>query len=447
MTRPRSLPVSLLRLAAAVLVLMAVLPAPVRGQSDALEIDVSGARFEPLPLAFLPVTAEDPALADRARAIGAVVQADLERSGLFELIPRAAFLKSEIPFDMAPSFEDWRVINAEALLIARLGRSEDGRLRVQFRAFDVVGGEQILGRQLVGEPRTQRRLAHKLADAVYAVLTGETGYFDSRIAFIDETGPKDARIKRLAIMDQDGENLSYLGPEGIILTPRFSPDGGRLLYISYDTGEPRVFLIDVSSGRRERLGNFPGMSFAPRFAPDGQRLVLSLSERGNTDLYSFSLADRRLTRLTRNPGIDTSADFSPDGQRLVFESDRGGSQQLYVMPGRGGPAERISFGRGRYGTPVWSPKGDLIAFTKMVSGRFHIGVMRPDGSGERLLSTSFLDEGPSFAPNGRYLVFYRDEPGPRGTAKLITVDVTGRNLREVPTPNAASDPAWSPLRD
>ena len=318
---------------------------------------------------------------------------------------------------------------------------------MQFRVFDTLAGTQIAATQFLAGEEDWRRVAHKVADGIYTALTGEGGYFDSRIAFVDERGPKGDRRKRLAVMDQDGANLRYPGPEGLVLTPRFAPDGRRLLYISYDTGQPEVFILDLATGQRRRLGNFPGMSFAPRFSPDGRRVVFSLSEGGNTDLYAMRLADRGLARLTTNPAIDTSPSFAPDGERLVFESDRGGSQQLYTMPAEGGRATRISFGQGRYGTPVWSPKGDLIAFTKIVSGRFHIGVMRPDGSGERLLTTSFLDEGPSFAPNGRVLAFFRESPGQEGRARLMSVDVTGRNLREIPTPNAASDPAWSALRD
>ena len=428
----------------AALAVLALAPAP-RAEDGPLEITVAGAQFEPLPLAMLSLTATDPALAGAAAEIEAVARADLARSGLFDLIAQEAFLKAEIPFDLVPAYADWRVINAEALVMARLAPAADGRLALQFRVFDTVGETQLLARQLIGPESAARRLAHKLADAVFAELTGEGPYFDSRIAFIDETGPKDARVKRLAVMDQDGANLVYPGPEGLVLTPRFSPDGQRILYISYDTGQPEIFLVELASGRRERLGRVPGMSFAPRFAPSGETVVLSRTEDGNTDLYTMRLASGRMTRLTRNPAIDTSASFAPDGRRLVFESDRGGRQQLYVMPAGGGAAERISFGKGRYGTPVWSPEGDLIAFTKIVSGKFHIGVMRPDGSGERLLTTSFLDEGPSFSPNGRYLVFYRDAPGAAGRARLITVDVTGRNLREVETPNAASDPSWSPL--
>jgi TolB protein len=440
-----------LRIAAALLLALAVaagLAPEGRAQSDPLEITVAGAKFEPTPVAIVSFGAADPVLADRARDLVEVVEADLERSGLFELIPRDAFLASEVAFDTVPTFADWRVIDAEALVTGRLMAAEDGRLQVQFRVFDTLAETQLEGMQLLAEPGDWRRIAHKVADGIYTALTGEGPYFDSRIAFIDETGPKGDRRKRLAVMDQDGANLRYLpGADGLVLTPRLSPDGETILYIDYDRGQPEIYLYDLASESRERLGDFPGMSFAPRFSPDGEEVVLSLSQDGNTDLYAMRLDDRRLRRLTTSLAIDTSASYSPDGAQLVFESNRGGSQQLYVMPADGGPARRISFGDGRYGTPVWSPRGDLIAFTKIREGRFHIGVMRTDGSGERLLTTSFLDEGPSFAPNGRVLAFFRESPGQEGRARLMSVDVTGRNLREIPTPNAASDPAWSALRD
>lgn len=438
------LPRPLLALAIALVVMLGAGPAP--AQNDALEITVSGAEFAPLPIAVAEFAA-DPALASRAAEITAVVRADLERSGLFSLIPPAAFINRAPEFDTLPAFEDWRVINADALVVGRVMTAADGRLQVQFRVFDTVAGTQLAGLQFLAASGDWRRMAHKVADGVFTTLTGEGAYFDSRIAFIDETGPKDRRRKRLAVMDQDGANLRYLGPEGLVLTPRFSPDGRRVLFISYDTGSPQVFIADVDSGATRRLGDFPGMTFAPRFSPDGSRVVFSLSEGGTTDIFAMPVGGGTPVRLTSNPGIDTSPSYSPDGSQIVFESDRGGSQQLYVMPAGGGQARRVSFGSGRYGTPVWSPSGDLIAFTKIVGGQFSIGVMRPDGSAERLLSTSFLDEGPSFSPNGRFLVFYRETPGQQGRAQVLSVDVTGRNLRAVPTPNAASDPAWSPLRE
>ena len=322
----------------------------------------------------------------------------------------------------------------------------DGRLLIQFRLWDVFAQEQIAGFMYRTDPESWRRVAHKVADAVYSALTGESGYFDSRIVFVDETGPKGDRRKRLAIMDQDGANLRYLtSGADLVLTPRFSPTDQEIIYISYAQGQPQVYLFDIETGQREALGNFPGMSFAPRFSPDGRQVVMSLSQSGATDIFAMDLATRRMRRLTNSPAIDTSPSFSPDGRQIVFESDRGGSQQLYVMDAGGGSAKRISFGDGRYGTPVWSPRGDIIAFTKMMGGRFQIGVMRVDGSNESILAESFLDEGPTWAPNGRVLMFFRETPGVTGGPRLYSVDLTGRNLRPAPTPSFASDPAWSPL--
>lgn len=416
-------------------------------QETPLELLVAGGQFEPIPVALTAFEAGAPALAAVAGDMVGVIEADLLRSGLFKLIPRAAFIAQATDFDTVPVYADWRAINADALVTGRINQAEDGRLLVQFRVFDTDAEEQIEGLQILSDPADWRRVAHKVADGIYAKMTGEGPYFDSRIVFVDETGPKGDRRKRLAIMDQDGANLRYLpGADGLVLTPRFSPNDQSVLYISYDTGEPQVYLLNLDTGQRERLGSFPGMTFAPRFSPDGTQVVLSLSQGGNTDLFMMRLADRQLRRLTNNPAIDTSASFSPDGSQLAFESDRGGSQQLYIMPANGGPAQRISFGQGNYGTPVWSPRGDTIAFTKILSGRFHIGVMRTDGTDERLLSSSFLDEGPTFSPNGRVLAFFRESPGQMGRAQLMSIDITGRNLRIVETPNAASDPAWSPVR-
>ncbi len=412
-----------------------------------LVITVMGGQFEPLPIAVTAFEAAAPELRLVADGLVGVIKADLVRSGLFKLISPAAFIAQPTDFDTAPAYADWRAINADALVTGRANQTDDGRLMVQFRVFDTDAEEQIEGLQLLSDPTDWRRVAHKVADGIYAKLTGEGPYFDSRIVFIDETGPKGDRRKRLAIMDQDGANLRYLlRADGLVLTPRFSPNDQSVLYISYDSGEPQVYLLNLDTGQRERLGAFPGMTFAPRFSPDGMQVVLSLSQDGNTDLFMMRLADRRLRRLTSNPAIDTSASFSPDGSQLVFESDRGGSQQLYIMPANGGPAQRISFGQGNYGTPVWSPRGDTIAFTKILSGRFHIGVMRTDGTDERLLSSSFLDEGPSFSPNGRVIAFFRETPGQAGRAQLMSIDITGRNLRVIETPNASSDPAWSPIR-
>lgn len=436
------------RLSGGIMLLAALmLGTPVAEAQTPTEIVVSGAAFQPTPVAVLPFQTDSPALAQVANDMVGVIEADLERSGLFKLIPRAAFISQQVAFDAPPVYADWRAINADALVTGRVIQATDGRLNVQFRVFDTDAEQQIQGLQLLADPNDWRRVAHKVADGVYTKLTGEGPYFDSRIVFVDETGPKGDRRKRLAIMDQDGANLRYLpGAEGLVLTPRFAPNDQSILYISYESGTPQVYLLNLDTGQRERLGSFPGMTFAPRFSPDGSQVVMSLSQEGNTDLYAMRLADRQVRRLTNSPAIETSASFSPDGSQIVFESDRGGSQQLYVMPANGGPAQRISFGQGNYGTPVWSPRGDTIAFTKILGGRFHIGVMRTDGTDERLLSSSFLDEGPTFSPNGRVIAFFRESPGQQGRAQLMSIDITGRNLRVVQTPNAASDPAWSPVR-
>lgn len=402
--------------------------------------------FEPLPIAIVPFQSAGGA-GGAAGDITGVLSADLESTGLFALIPPAAFIETGYRFGAVPNYNDWRVINAAALITGEVAQASDGRMLVRLRVFDTFAEEEIEALEFVGAPADWRRFAHKVADAAYVRLTGEGPYFDSRVVFVDETGPKGDRRKRLAVMDQDGANVRYIpGADGLVLSPRFEPNQQSILYISYDTGAPQVFLLNLATGQRERLGAFPGMTFAPRFSPDGRQIALSLAQDGNTDIYIMGLAGRQLRRLTRGPGIETSPDFSPDGSQIVYESDQGGKPQLYIMSAGGGGERRISFGPGSYGTPVWSPKGDLIAFTKILGGRFHIGVMRADGSDERLLSASFSEEGPTFSPNGRVIMFFRESAGAQGAPALYSIDVTGRTLRRVTTPNAASDPAWSPLR-
>ena len=340
-------------------------------------------------------------------------------------------------------FQSWRAINSEFLVNGSVTMTGD-TVVVAFRLWDVLGEKQMTGSQYTTTRSGWRRIAHVVADDIYERITGETGYFDTRIVYVAESGPAQNRVKRLAIMDQDGENHKFL-TDGryLALTPRFSPTTQELIYLSYAGKQPRVFLRDLQTGREESLGRFDGMSFAPRFTPSGDKIVMSIAQNGVSDIYAMPITSRALQRLTNTSSIDTSPSYSPDGKRIVFNSDRGGSQQLYIMSASGSGVERISFGDGRYGTPVWSPRGDLIAFTKMHQGQFFIGVMRPDGSGERLLTQSYMDEGPTWAPNGRVIMFSRQARG--GRSRLYSVDVTGANLREVPTPIDASDPAWSPL--
>jgi len=401
--------------------------------------------LKPIPIAVPEFLGEDPQF---AIDVSNVVAADLERSGLFEPLDRASFIEQVRDLNTPPRLQEWRVLNAQALVVGRAGRAPDGRVVGEFRLWDVFSGRQLASQRFAVGQHEWRRLGHLIADQVYQRLTGEKGYFDTQIVFIDETGPKDKRNKRLAMMDQDGANLRLLSQgRELVLTPRFSPTTQEVAYMQYTGDQPRVFLLNLESGQRELLGNFPGMTFAPRFSPDGQRIVMSIGEGGATLIVEMDLRSRQLRRLTQTNAIDTGPCYSPDGRRIVFESDRDGTQQLYVMNADGSAQRRISFGEGRYSTPVWSPRGDLIAFTKQMSGSFLIGVMRADGSGERALTEGFHNEAPTWAPNGRVLMFFRESRGAGGGPKLYSIDLTGYNERLVPTPAFASDPAWSPLRN
>ncbi|MHA6685713.1 Tol-Pal system beta propeller repeat protein TolB [Mesorhizobium sp. A556] len=403
-------------------------------------IDVNKGNIEPLPVAITDFLAGD----KLGTEISGIIAADLKRSGLFAPIDKSAFIEKISNPDVAPRFDDWKVINAQALVTGRVTKEADGRIRAEYRLWDTYAGQQLSGEQFFANDSNTRRVAHIIADAIYERLTGEKGYFDTRIVFIDESGAKNARVKRLAIMDQDGANVRYLSNgKAIVLTPRFSPNRQEITYMSYEGGEPRVYLLQIETGQRELVGNFPGMTFAPRFSPDGQKVIMSLlRDDGNSNIFTMDLRSRSTTRLTNSTAIDTSPSYSPDGSKIVFTSDRGGRAQIYVMGADGSGQTRISFGDGTYSTPVWSPRGDLIAFTKQTAGEFQIGVMRTDGSGERILSSGFQQEGPTWAPNGRVLMFFRDSSG---GPKLVSVDLTGRNEQSIPTANFASDPAWSPL--
>jgi TolB protein len=412
-----------------------------------VHVDITRGNFQPMPIAipeFIPVTAGD---LDMAQGITQIITANLQRSGLFVPIDPVAFIEKITDLDALPNFQGWRSINAQALIVGRFSRQPGGGLEAEFRLWDVLGAQPLGNgqRYSLTTPENWRRLAHKISDAVYERITGESGYFDTRVAFVDETGPKERRVKRLATMDQDGANVRYLtrGVE-LILTPRFSPTSREITYVSYGQGDPRVYLLSIVSGEREGVGNFLGMSFSPRFSPNGGSVIMSLQEGPNANIFVTELASGNVTRLTNMDAIDTAPCYSPDGSQICFESDRGGQPQIYVMPGAGGPAQRISFGDGIYSTPVWSPRGDYIAFTKQSGGNFAIGLMKPDGSGERILTEGFHNEGPTFAPNGRVIMFFGRQMGGPGPS-LFTIDISGRNQLRVPTPSYASDPAWSPL--
>lgn len=411
-----------------------------------IRVEISGGVIEPTQIAAAPFIAENTAARELSQQIERVMMADLVGSGLFVEIPQAVHISDISNFDTPIQFADWRAINADILITGTV-RATGQDIEAKFRLFNTVTQRALgEGLRLVAPRSTWRRVAHKIADTIYTRLTGDLGYFDSRVAFVAEDGPKNARRKRLALMDYDGENLRFLTDEKtIVLAPRFAPNGRDLVYTSYETGTPKVFLMDVDTLQRRLLDETPGMTFAPRFSPDGTKVAMSINEGANTDIYLMDIASGEKTRLTFGSAIDTAPSFSPDGTKIAFESDRGGKQQIYIMSVNGGPAERITFGTGSYGTPVWSPRGDLIAFTNISAGRFHVGVIGVDGGNERLLTASFLDEGPTWSPNGRVLMFFRESAGADGAPALYSVDVTGRNLKKVPTPGFGSDPAWSPL--
>ena len=433
-------------LTAAFLAVAVLLPAVALAQ---LQVDITRGTVEPLPIAIPEFFGKTPQEIETGRNIADLISTDLERSGLFRPIDRRAFIQQVSALQVQPRFGDWRQINAQALVSGSAQAQRDGRLKVEFRLWDVFGGTQMTGLAYFTAPNNWRRVAHIIADEIYKRITGESGYFDTRVVYISESGPADRRIKRLSIMDQDGANHRFLTDgRALVLTPRFSPTAQEITYLSYTAGQPRVYLYNIDTGQQEILGDFPGMTFAPRFSPDGNKVIMSMAKDGNTEVYSMDLRTRRVQRLTRHPAIDTSPSYAPDGRRIVFNSDRGGTQQLYVMNGDGAGVKRISFGSGRYATPVWSPRGDLIAFTKINRGTFSIGVMQPDGKGERILANGFLVEGPTWAPNGRVLMFFREERrrgSSASTARLYSIDLTGHNERQILTPAGASDPAWSPL--
>jgi TolB protein len=412
----------------------------------ALQVRIDQGVTEPIPLAIPDFLGN----AQANRDIAGVVRADLERSGLFKSLNPASFIEKISDINAPPHFADWRTIQAQGLVTGQATMQTDGRLKVEFRLWDIFGETQMVGLQFTTTPENWRRIAHLVSDAIYERITGEKGYFDTRVVFIAESGPKLNRRKRLAVMDQDGANPVFLTQgDYLVLTPRFNPTAQMIAYMSYIQGRPRVYLFDLETGRQEMLGNFPNMTFSPRFSPDGKSVVMALENNGNSDIYLMDLATRAVKRLTNDPGIDTAPSFSPDGKQIAFESSRGGSQQIYVMNADGTNVHRISFGPGKNGTPVWSPRGDLIAFTKITANFFGICIMRPDGSGERQLTHGWQDEGPTWAPNGRVLMFTRTlesgRNGAGGGSQIWSIDITGKNERRVLSPGDASDPAWSPL--
>ena len=426
-------------------------------QSYALiEVDITRGNLDPLPIAVSPLhvdikseNSKDVKIKELGENISKIIENNFRSTGLFNPLKKEAFVQKPDIAHLKPRFEDWRLIKAQALVTGKI-LIKDEKLKVEFRLWDLAAAKEMTALAFTTTPSNWRRVAHIISDKIYERLTGEEGYFDTRIIYVAESGPKNQRVKKLAIMDQDGAKTKYLtlGNE-LVLTPRFNPTSQMVTYLSYFRNLPRVYLLDIETGMQEVVGDFPGMTFAPRFSPDGKIIIMSFAKDGNSDIYTMDLENRIVEKITNHPSIDTSPSYSPDGKYICFNSDRSGYQQIYVMNKDGSNVKRISFGKGIYGTPVWSPRGDLIAFTKLHKGKFYIGVMRTDGSGERLLTENFYQEAPSWSPNGRVLIFYRetktDEKGDGFSAKLWSIDLTGYNERMVETPTDGSDPSWSSL--
>ena len=412
--------------------------APAQAQ---LQLRIGGGNFQPMPIAIADFGG-DPSLGG---LVSGVVTNNLRRSGYFTPLDHARF-PEQPNFDAAPNFEKWRATGVQGLVTGRVSRDPSGKLKVEFRLWDVTSGQQMTGQQYGTDTANARRTGHLISDAVYTKITGLGPWFDSRIAFVDESGPKENRRKRLMVMDQDGANVRAItSGETSIVAPRYSPATQDIAFMSQATGhQPRVQVINLETGARQALGNVDSMSASPRFSPDGRRLVMSVQQGGNADIVTMDIATKAQHSVTNGMAIDTSPTYAPDGSQIAFESDRGGSQQVYVMGADGSNPHRITFGAGSASQPAWSPRGDLIAYTRQRNGGFAICVSKPDGTGERVLTEGYHNEGPTFAPNGQYVLFFRD-PGGQGGGKLFMVDITGKVEQPIPTPSYASDPTWSPL--
>lgn len=415
-----------------------------------LKVEVTQGTVNPLPIALLSFEGSDKETQDIAKDITGVIQNDLQSTGLFEFVPQASFIQTILSLDMTPRYQDWKIIKAESLINGHVQSLGDGMMSVGFRLWDIYAESMMTASAMKTNKKYWRRIAHLIADMIYKRITGEDGYFDTRIVYVSETGPQTKRKKRLAIMDHDGANHKYLTDgKAMVMSPRFNPKCQTITYMTYDHKKvPKVFILDLETGKQQLVGQFPGLTYAPRFSPDGHKVIMSQSLGGSGSIYVMDLRNRYVTQLTRGPHIDTSPCYSPGGDKIVFNSDRSGRKQLYVMDSDGTNVKRISFGGGLYATPVWSPRGDLIAFTKQEGGQFYIGLMKPDGTEERNIATGFMVEAPTWAPNGRLLMFWSQgrssKDGTMDPAVLKSIDITGRYERVRPTPLDATDPAWSP---
>lgn len=439
---------------AAVFAVLMLLITPLFSVNSALaqseKITITEGTIEPTAIGVADFTDATGKPGVLGRQIAEIISNDLQGSGMFRPEESAYLIPPPSNPSIKPDFADWAPLGVEALLVGSATENDNGMIQIVFILWDVVTEREIIAGEGEVSSVGLRRISHQIADLVFESWTGDSGYFDTRIVYVEESGPPEKRIKRLAIMDQDGHNHTFLtNGSSLVLTPRFSPQAQEIAYLDYFNDDPNVYLMEVSTGKSELLGSFPGMSFAPRFSYDGKKLIMSLAQNGLTNIYEMDLSTQQRRQLTNSPSIDTSPSYSPDGKQIVFNSDRAGAQQIYVMDDKGRNVQRISYGKGRYATPVWSPRGDIIAFTKMYKGEFYIGVMNTDGSGERLLARGFLVEAPTWAPNGRVLMYFKQNPtnddGSGGESYLYRIDITGFNEKRIITPSFASDPAWSPI--
>jgi TolB protein len=414
------------------------------------EITITEGHVDPTPVAVNQFTSNSNIASEYMKKIIHVISNDLKSSSFFRIIPEVAFIENKIGIKHRPLFASWRQIKADILLNGDIELKGD-KLEISFVIWDSTLEKDIHKEILELPVKLWRRGAHKIADTIYERITGDKGYFDTRIAYISESGTPMKKIKRVAVMDFDGENNKFLTDgKNLVLTPRFSPKGDKILYLSYARNKPRVYIKDIRTGKENVLGDFPGMSFAPKFSPDGSKALMSVARNGATNIYEINLINRKVRKLTNNYAINTSPSYSPDGRRIVFNSNRSGSRQIYVMDSDGSNVERISFGTGFYTAPVWSPRGDYIAFTKQSGGGFVIGVMKPEGSSERTIASGYLVEGPTWSPSGRQIMYTKESKGygkSGNPSNIYYIDITGRNERKVPTPMNASDPDWSNLLD
>lgn len=432
-------------------IVFSILMAPILAEARVL-INIDSPNSDPLPVAlstFSGATSQEQRFAKKLRD---VIAKDLTNSALFKVIDEAAYLQTpeSIQQNKGPVFNEWRLINAEALLTGNVEVvKEQGvdKIRVSFRFYDVAEEKELVGWLYKVDAKFWRYVSHLIADRIYTAITGEPGYFATRLVYIGEEPNQRAGFpsKKLCVMDQDGANqLCLTNGDHLVLTPRFNSQAQKIIYMSYENGKPRLYLLDLPTGKQELLGDFEGLNSSPRFAPDGKSVIMTLTKghEGNPEIYRMDLATRELQRLTFHRGIDTSPSFSPDGKHIVFNSDRGGKPNLYIMDAEGQSVKRLTFGKGSYYAPEWSPRGDLIAFVRKLGGRFNIGVIDTEGQEERLLTDSFLDESPTWSPNGRVIAFARQLGD---STRIYTIDLTGYNERQLATPTDASDPAWSPL--